>query len=158
MAFSSHWLGNSAQIFVARRRWLVRFGAIPKLVHHGQQCLRRRFAQPRADLNRIQALSPSQVHNFMDCQMRWWFEYGLKIPDLATTNMALDRAVHSALGENFAQKVDTREDLPTEGAVASFLEAWRIARYEIHGPDPPQSSSRSKVKSPESKSEVGSIS
>jgi hypothetical protein len=46
-----------------------------------------------------------------DCQMRWWFKYGLKVPDPATANMALGRAIHSAIGENFAQKVDTREDL-----------------------------------------------
>jgi CRISPR/Cas system-associated exonuclease Cas4 (RecB family) len=69
-------------------------------------------------------LSPSQVRSFMDCQMRWWFKYGLKVPDPATGNLALGRAVHAALGENFAQKVDTREDLPTEGVVALFREAW----------------------------------
>ena len=69
-------------------------------------------------------LSPSQVRCFMDCQIRWWFKYGLKLPDPATGNMALGRAVHSALCENFAQKVDTREDLPTPGVVALFREAW----------------------------------
>ena len=52
--------------------------------------------------------------------MRWWFKYGLKVPDPATANMALGRAVHSALGENFAQKVDTREDLPSEGVWRCF--------------------------------------
>src|SRR3954464_5815601 len=66
----------------------------------------------------------------MDCQMRWWFKYGLKVPDPATANMALACAVHSALGENFAQKVDTREDLPTEGVVALFREAWANEREE----------------------------
>src|SRR5712671_8011685 len=77
---------------------------------------------PAADVctSSSEALSPSQVRCFMDCQMRWWFKYGLKVPDPATANMALGRTVHSALGENFAQKVDTREDLPTEGMVALF--------------------------------------
>src|ERR1700675_5032008 len=70
------------------------------------------------------ALSPSQVRCFMDCQIRWWFKYGLKVPDVPTGNMALGRAVHSALCENFAQKVDTREDLPTPCVVALFREAW----------------------------------
>src|ERR1700676_1955892 len=83
-------------------------------------------AMSAADLHisSADALSPSQVRCFMDCQMRWWFKYGLKVPDPATANMALGRAVHSALGENFAQKVDTREDLTTEGGVALFREAW----------------------------------
>ncbi len=71
-----------------------------------------------------EVLSPSQVRCFMDCQIRWWFKYGLKVPDAPTGNMALGRAVHSALCENFAQKVDTREALPTPGVVALFREAW----------------------------------
>jgi CRISPR/Cas system-associated exonuclease Cas4 (RecB family) len=75
-----------------------------------------------------QVLSPSQVRCFMDCQMRWWFKYCLKVPDAATGNMVLGRAVHSALGENFAQKVETREDLPTPGVLALFREAWSKER------------------------------
>ncbi len=87
-----------------------------------------------------EALSPSQVRCFMDCQMRWWFKYGLKVPDPATANMALGRAVHSALGENFAQKVDTREDLPTEGVVALFREAWthEIEQTEFRDEEDPK--------------------
>ena len=69
-------------------------------------------------------LSPSQVRCFMDCQIRWWFKYGLKVPDAPTGNMALGRAVRSALCENFAQKVYTREDRPTPGVIALFREAW----------------------------------
>jgi CRISPR/Cas system-associated exonuclease Cas4 (RecB family) len=75
-------------------------------------------------------LSPSQVRCFMDCQIRWWFKYGLKVPDTPTGNMALGRAVHSALCENFAQKVDTREDLPTSGVVALFRQAWANEREQ----------------------------
>ena len=56
--------------------------------------------------------------------MRWWFKYGLKVPDPATGNLALGRAVHAALGENFAQKVETHEDLPILGVLALFREAW----------------------------------
>src|ERR1700730_3072323 len=77
-----------------------------------------------------ETLSPSQVRCFMDCQIRWWFKYSLKVPDAPTGNMALGRAVHSALCENFAQKVDTREDLPTDGVVALFREAWANEREQ----------------------------
>jgi len=75
-------------------------------------------------------ISPSQVRCFMDCQIRWWFKYGLRVPDAPTGNMALGRAVHSALNENFAQKVDTREDLPTLGVLALFREAWANEREQ----------------------------
>jgi hypothetical protein len=73
-------------------------------------------------------LSPSQVRCFMDCQMRWWFKYGLKVPEAVNGNMTLGRAVHSALNENFAQKVETREDLPILGVLALFRESWARER------------------------------
>jgi CRISPR/Cas system-associated exonuclease Cas4 (RecB family) len=86
------------------------------------------MAAPEMRTHSAGVLSPSQVRCFMDCQMRWWFRYGLKLPDATTGNMALGKAVHSSLGANFAQKVDTREDLPTEGVVALFREAWATER------------------------------
>jgi len=69
-------------------------------------------------------LSPTQVRYFMDCQVRWWFKYRLKHPDLPNGNMALGRAVHAALTHNFAQKIETREDLPVAGVLALFRESW----------------------------------
>jgi CRISPR/Cas system-associated exonuclease Cas4 (RecB family) len=64
----------------------------------------------------------------MDCQARWWFKHGLQYPDPSNGKLALGRAVHTALGHNFAQKVDTYEDLPTLGVVALFREAWAHER------------------------------
>jgi len=75
-------------------------------------------------------LSPSQVRCFMDCQMRWWFKYVLKFADPPTGKMALGRAVHAALTENFAQKVETQEDLPVTGVVALFRDAWAREREQ----------------------------
>jgi CRISPR/Cas system-associated exonuclease Cas4 (RecB family) len=75
-------------------------------------------------------LSPSQVRSFMDCQARWWFKYGLKYPDPTNGNLALGKAVHAALGQNFAQKMETHEDLPTEGVLALFREAWAHEQEE----------------------------
>jgi putative RecB family exonuclease len=71
-----------------------------------------------------QILSPSQARSFMDCQVRWWFKYVLKLKDSQNGNLALGRAVHASLGQNFAQKLETREDLPVTGALALFREAW----------------------------------
>lgn len=71
-----------------------------------------------------EVLSPTQVRCFMDCQVRWRFRYGLKIPDSQNGKLALGRAVHAALTQNFAQKIETREDLPVTGVRALFREAW----------------------------------
>ena len=84
-------------------------------------------------LARGEVLSPSQVRCFMDCQMRWWFKYVLKCADPATGKMALGRAVHAALTQNFAQKVETQEDLPVTGVLALFRDAWAREREREPG-------------------------
>jgi hypothetical protein len=76
-------------------------------------------------------LSPSQVRSFMDCQVRWWFKYAQKYSDAPTANMALGRAIHAALTSNFAQKIETHEDLPVTGVLALFREAWAIEREQL---------------------------
>jgi hypothetical protein len=60
----------------------------------------------------------------MDCHARWWFKYNLKHPDPPNGNLALGRAVHWALTQNFLQKVETYEDLPLSGVLGLFREAW----------------------------------
>jgi len=55
-------------------------------------------------------LSPSQVRCFFDCQARWWFKYGLQLPERKNSSLALGLAVHQALEVNFREKIETRED------------------------------------------------
>src|ERR1017187_5853877 len=69
-------------------------------------------------------LSPSQVRCFFDCQARWWFKYGLQLPERKNSSLALGLAVHQALEVNFREKLETQEDLETTGVVCVFREAW----------------------------------
>ena len=69
-------------------------------------------------------LSPSQVRCFFDCPARWWFKYGLQLPERKNGSLALGLAVHRALEVNFREKLETREDLETAGVVMVFREAW----------------------------------
>ena len=69
-------------------------------------------------------LSPSQVRTFLDCQARWWFKYGLQLPDPKNSSLALGLAIHRALEVNFREKLETREDLETPGVVMIFRDAW----------------------------------
>jgi hypothetical protein len=71
-------------------------------------------------------LSPSQVSNLMDCAYRWYGQYVLELADPPTGNLALGRAVHSALAENFSQKCETKVDLDVIGVVVLFREAWNL--------------------------------
>ena len=71
-------------------------------------------------------LSPSQVRTFMDCQARWFFKYVERLPDPQTSSLALGKAVHAAIAENFAQKIETKEDLELTGVLAIYREAWFV--------------------------------
>jgi hypothetical protein len=69
-------------------------------------------------------LSPSQVRTFLDCQARWWFKYGLQLPEHKNSSLALGLAIHRALEVNFREKLETHEDLDTAGVVMLFRDAW----------------------------------
>jgi putative RecB family exonuclease len=78
---------------------------------------------PAADL--AQVLSPTQVRTFLGCSARWWFKYGLSLPEPKTSALALGCAVHRTVEANFRQKIETKQDLGTLGVVALFREAWQ---------------------------------
>jgi len=79
-------------------------------------------------------LSPSQVRCFFDCQARWWFKYGLQLPERKNSSLALGLAVHRALEVNFREKLETHEDLETTGVVIVFREAWmeQVPQTGVH--------------------------
>jgi hypothetical protein len=68
-------------------------------------------------------LSPSQVRCFFECQARWWFKYGLQLPERKNSSLGLGLAVPQALEVNFRENLETREDLETAGVVVVFREA-----------------------------------
>lgn len=84
--------------------------------------VRERALAVKAELPAV--LSPSQVRTFLDCQARWWFKYGLQLPERKTSSLALGLAIHRALELNFREKLETREDLDTAGMVMIFRDAW----------------------------------
>jgi hypothetical protein len=85
-------------------------------------------------------LSPSQVRCFFDCPARWWFKYGLRLPERKNSSLALGLAVHQALEVNFREKIETQEDLETTGVVsASFGKpGWNRSRRPSSPPDESQ--------------------
>ena len=69
-------------------------------------------------------LSPTQVRSFLDCSAKWWFKYGLGLPETKTSSMAFGLAIHRTLEINFREKLETGEDLETPGVVTIFRDAW----------------------------------
>src|SRR5579872_789401 len=71
-----------------------------------------------------EVLSPSQTSTFLQCSARWWFRYGLQLPDVQGSALALGKSLHAAERENFTQKIETKQDLPLAGVVALYRDAW----------------------------------
>jgi putative RecB family exonuclease len=70
------------------------------------------------------ALSPTQARTFLGCSARWWFKYGLSLPEPKTSSLAFGLAVHRALEINFLQKLESKENLETAGMVTIFRDCW----------------------------------
>jgi hypothetical protein len=77
-----------------------------------------------AEQDLAQVLSPTQVRSFLACSAKWWFKYGLGLPEPKTSGLALGCAVHQALEANFREKVDTQEDIDSLGISAVFRASW----------------------------------
>lgn len=85
----------------------------------------RRFPIETAPIGIADVLTPAQVRVFSDCEMRWFYEHVLAVPDPPTANQALNRAVRAALLTNFRHKLASKEDLQPEGVVGLFRRAWQ---------------------------------
>ena len=59
-----------------------------------------RFKVATRAIGMTDVLSPHQVRTFSDCEVRWFYEHLLGLPDPPTANLALDRAVRTALMSN----------------------------------------------------------
>lgn len=90
-----------------------------------------KFPDPKP-LDPAAILSPSSVNTFAhDCQVKWFYRRVLGLPEKRGAALGLGTAVHAAIAANFKQKIETREDLPVEGATALFRDAWAEQLDEI---------------------------
>ncbi len=85
----------------------------------------RRLSLPTRATRVTDVLSPLQVRTFSDCEVRWFYEHLLGLPDPPTATMALDNAIRTALTINFRYKVESKADIQTEGVVGLFRRAWK---------------------------------
>jgi len=69
-------------------------------------------------------LSVTQLKMFLRCPLQYKFRYidGLKIPP--PSYITLGKSVHSALEENFRQKIESHRDLPLEQLTDLFSDSW----------------------------------
>jgi RecB family exonuclease len=63
--------------------------------------------QPNANATSLpgEVLSPSQASTFLSCSAKWWFRYGLGLPDPASGAAARGRAVHKAIEQYMRAKI-----------------------------------------------------
>src|SRR5260370_36501106 len=77
-------------------------------------------------------LSPSQVRTFSDCEVRWFYQHLLGLPDPPRATRVLDSAIRTALMTNFRYKVESKADIQSEGVVGLFRRAWTQQRTTAH--------------------------
>jgi len=69
-------------------------------------------------------LSPSSASQYLGCSAKYYYRKVVKIDDPPTGALTLGSAVHTAITENFAQKLETRRDLDAAGVTAIYNVAW----------------------------------
>ena len=88
----------------------------------------RRLKLPTRAIGMADVLSPSPVRTFSDCELRWFYEHLLGLPDPPTASIALHNAIRTAPMTNFRYKVESQADMQTEGVVGLFRRAWKQQR------------------------------
>jgi hypothetical protein len=81
----------------------------------------------RSDLGEV--LSPSQVRTFLDCSARWWFKYGLGLPDPPGASFVRGRVVHKMAEFYFRARIEGVE-IDLNGLAEPFSWAWDNAIAE----------------------------
>lgn len=71
-------------------------------------------------------LSPSGASGYLSCGAKWAYRRIQRLPDPPTGALTLGSAVHVAIGENFEQKLETKQDLPAAGVQAIYNQAWDL--------------------------------
>jgi RecB family exonuclease len=79
---------------------------------------------PVAHLELADVLSPSQISCFVDCAAKYWFKYGLNLPDSTNANLALGSAVHAGIGHAMQWKIETGKYPDPDCIVGIYNLAW----------------------------------
>jgi putative RecB family exonuclease len=77
-------------------------------------------------------LSVTQIRMYLRCPLQYFFRYvcDLKIPPGG--DMMLGRTIHSALQENYQQKIESHQDLPLDHVTDFFSDRWEQDTHETH--------------------------
>ena len=69
-------------------------------------------------------LSVTQLKMYLRCPLQYKYRYihGLRIPP--TGAITLGKSIHSALEENYSQKIETHQDLPLDHVTDFFSDTW----------------------------------
>ncbi len=82
------------------------------------------YTGPVEQAGLAEVLSPSRVNTYLSCSARYWYKYGLQLPDVQGSSLAIGKALHSAMKINFEQKIETKQDLPLAGVLGVYNDAW----------------------------------
>lgn len=76
-------------------------------------------------------IRPSSIGTFLDCSARFRFQSIDRIVVPKALALAFGSAIHRPLEVNFKQKINTRQDLPTEQMIDEFSAAFEVETQEV---------------------------
>jgi RecB family exonuclease len=74
-----------------------------------------------------ESLSPSQINTYMTCPAKWYFHCLIGLGEPTTGALALGKAFHATLAQNFRHKLITRRDMEAKELGDVFAEEWPVA-------------------------------
>ena len=77
-----------------------------------------------------ESLSPSQASTYMTCPAKWYFRYLIGLREPTTGALALGKAFHGTLAQNFRQKLSTGRDMDAKELREVFAAEWSTAISE----------------------------
>jgi len=74
-----------------------------------------------------EVLSPSQATTYLACSAKWYFRYLVGLTEPTTGALALGKAFHGTLAQNFRQKMSTGRDMENGELSEAFTHEWSLA-------------------------------
>lgn len=75
-------------------------------------------------------LSPSQANSYLECPAKWWFHYGVELPDPKGSALAIGTAVDNALSHYFRVKAADGVALPESEVIEAADASWARQQEE----------------------------
>jgi len=87
-------------------------------------------------------LSASSLQTYLRCGHQWYLAYVVRLKRPPNVRQVIGLAAHTAVEHNFAQKIESKIDVPTDEMVEVFSDNFDSLAVDIEDPDEPLGSAK----------------